>query len=86
MALAAPRAHTRQNMPSSSWSSRPHLPNSPFQPEPERVVEIFETGDRVSHDIHGLGSVVAVDSYGVSVDFGAQTLRITSPFAKMEKL
>ena len=86
MALAAPRAHTRQNMPSSSWSSRRHLPNSPFQPEPERVVEIFETGDRVSHDIHGLGSVVAVDSYGVSVDFGAQTLRITSPFSKMEKL
>ena len=86
MALAAPRAHTRQNMPSSSWSSRRHLPSSPFQPEPERVVEIFEAGDRVSHDIHGLGSVVAVDSYGVSVDFGAQTLRITSPFAKMEKL
>ena len=50
------------------------------------MVEIFEAGDRVSHDIHGLGSVVAVDSYGVSVDFGAQTLRITSPFSKMEKL
>ena len=86
MALAAPRAHTRQNMPSSSWSSRRHLPNSPFQPEPERVVEIFETGDRVSHDIHGLGLVVGVDSYGVTVDFGAQTLRITSPFNKMEML
>lgn len=86
MALRRRRAHTRQNMPSSSRPSRRHLASSPFQPEPERVVEIFETGDRVSHDIHGLGSVVAVDSYGVSVDFGAQTLRITSPFSKMEKL
>ena len=50
------------------------------------MVEIFEAGDRVSHDIHGLGLVVGVDSYGVTVAFGAQTLRITSPFAKMEKL
>lgn len=70
----------------SSWSSRRHLPSSPFQPDPEQVVEQYETGDRVSHDIHGLGSVVSVDAHGVTVDFGSRTLRVTSPFAKMEKI
>ncbi len=65
---------------------RPHLANSPFQPEPEVVLERYDRGDLVSHDIHGLGSVVAADAHGVTVNFGARTLRVTSPYAKMEKL
>ena len=50
------------------------------------VVERYDRGDRVSHDTHGLGSVIAADAHGVTVDFGARTLRVTSPFTKMEKL
>jgi hypothetical protein len=73
-------------MTTSPRPKRRHLPNSPFQPEPEVVVERYDRGDRVSHDTHGLGSVVAADAHGVTVDFGARTLRVTSPFAKMEKL
>jgi hypothetical protein len=49
-------------------------------------VEQYACGDRVSHDVHGLGSVVAVDPHGVTVRFGADTRRVQSPFAKMEKL
>jgi hypothetical protein len=50
------------------------------------VVERYDCGDLVSHDSHGVGSVVATDAHGVTVNFGARTLRVTSPFAKMEKL
>lgn len=67
-------------------AKRRHLASSPFQPEPEQVVERYEPGDRVSHDIHGLGTVVAVDAQGVTVKFGDRTVRVVSPFSKMEKL
>ena len=73
-------------MTTSPRPKRPHLPNSPFQPGPEVVVERYDRGDLVSHDSHGVGSVVATDAHGVTVNFGARTLRVTSPFAKMEKL
>lgn len=65
---------------------RRHLASSPFQPEIEAAVEHYDCGDLVSHDVHGLGSVVAVDPEGVTVKFGTETRRIVSPFAKMEKL
>ena len=65
---------------------RRHLASSPFQPDPEPVIEHFETGDLVNHDSYGMGRVVAVDAAAVAVDFGSQTLRITSPFHKMSKL
>ncbi|WP_435743197.1 hypothetical protein [Nocardioides sp. SYSU DS0663] len=73
-------------MTSSPRPKRRHLASSPFQPEPDLVVEQYERGDRVSHDLHGLGSVTAADAHGVTVDFGGKVLRVTSPFAKMEKL
>lgn len=63
-----------------------HLASSPFQPEPERVVERYAAGDRVSHDAHGLGVVISVDPHGVSVDFGGAAVRVPSPFVRMEKL
>ena len=50
------------------------------------IVERYDRGDLVSHDTHGVGSVVAVDPLGVTVDFGARTVRVTSPFTKMERL
>ncbi len=43
-------------------------------------------GDRVSHDSHGMGKIVGVDASGLTVDFGGQTLRITTPFRKMTKI
>ena len=43
-------------------------------------------GDQVCHDLYGLGRVVGVEAHAVSVDFGARTVRVTSPYAKMEQL
>ena len=63
-----------------------HLASSPFKPDPEPIIEIFEVDDVVSHDSYGLGKVVTVDTSAVMVDFGAQTVRVKSPFTKMEKL
>jgi hypothetical protein len=65
---------------------RRYLPSSPFHPEPEPAIELFECGDLVSHDSYGLGRVVGVEALAVTVDFGRQTVRITSPFTKMSKL
>jgi len=62
-----------------------HLASSPFAPRPEPVIEEFEVGDRVSHDSHGMGRVISVESGAVTVDFGAQTVRIVSPYSKLEK-
>ncbi|QBX56086.1 hypothetical protein EXE58_11835 [Nocardioides seonyuensis] len=71
----------------SSYGSRPrHLPNSPFKPRVEPEVEVFEIGDRVSHDLYGVGKVIAVDSHAVTVDFGSQTVRVKPPYAKMQHL
>jgi predicted 2-oxoglutarate/Fe(II)-dependent dioxygenase YbiX len=69
-----------------SPARRRHLASSPFQPHPEPVIEQFESGDLVSHDSYGMGRVVAVEAAAVIVDFGTQTVRITSPFTKMSKL
>lgn len=63
-----------------------HLPSSPFKPKAEPVVEVFEVDDRVTHDLHGLGRVIAIDSHAVTVDFGSQTLRIAHPYAKLHHL
>ena len=73
-------------MTNSSGPRRRHLASSPFQPEPELIIEQYDVDDMVSHDSYGLGKVVAVDSGAVTVDFGNQTVRIPSPFSKMSKL
>jgi hypothetical protein len=65
---------------------RRHLPTSPFQPEPEPVIETFEVDDRVSHDLHGVGRVTNVESAALTVDFGVRTVRIVSPYRKLEHL
>ncbi|MGH3306317.1 MAG: hypothetical protein ACRDOX_01405 [Nocardioides sp.] len=69
-----------------SPARRRHLASSPFQPQPEPVIEEFEAGDLVSHDSYGMGRVVAAEAAAVTVDFGTQKVRITSPFTKMSKL
>lgn len=73
-------------MTNSSGARRRHLASSPFQPEPELIIENYDVGDTVSHDAYGLGRVVAVDAGAVTVDFGNQTVRVPSPFSKMSKL
>ena len=71
----------------TTWPARRrHLAASPFQPDPEPVIERFERGDLVTHDSYGMGRVVATETEAVTVDFGAQTVRIPSPFRKMAKL
>ena len=47
---------------------------------------MFEVGDRVCHDVHGMGRVIAVDSHAVTVDFGSQPIRVKPPYPKMQHL
>jgi hypothetical protein len=73
-------------MSSRSASGRRHLASSPFKPEPEREITQFSVDDRVCHDEFGLGRVVNAEAGAVTVDFGDKTLRIVSPFNKLEHL
>jgi hypothetical protein len=70
----------------SSPARRRHLSSSPFRPDPEPVIEQFECGDLVNHDSYGMGRVIGVEANAVTVDFGTQRVRITSPFRKMAVL
>ena len=65
---------------------RRHLASSPFQPDPEPVIEEFAVDDLVSHDSYGMGRVVNVEGAAVTVDFRSQTVRVPSPFRKMSRL
>jgi hypothetical protein len=67
-------------------SPKKHLSSSPFKTDPVPVVEVFEVSDKVCHDLYGLGTVVKTDSHAITVDFGAQTVRITPPYAKLQHL
>lgn len=62
------------------------MASSPFGPDPDPIIEQYALDDLVSHDAHGMGRVVRLDAGGVLVDFGARTVRITSPYRKMAKL
>jgi hypothetical protein len=70
----------------TSASPRRHLASSPFKPEVEPTIEQYAVDDLVSHDAYGMGRVLHVEAAAVTVDFRSQTVRITSPFAKMSKL
>ena len=62
-------------------------PNSPFKDRPVAEVETFEEGDRVSHDTHGLGSIVSlVNGNSVLVAFGENRQMIATPYPKLHKL
>lgn len=67
-------------------SRRRHLASSPFKPDPEPIIELFEVDDLVTHDSYGVGRVVGVETGAVAVDFTTRTIRIPSPFHKMTKL
>ena len=53
---------------------------------PQPVITSFAVGDRVSHDSYGLGWVRNVEANAATVDFQSRTVRITSPYNKMQKL
>lgn len=63
-----------------------HLASSPFRPPAPIVIETYALGDRVSHDKYGLGRVTGMEAAAVTVDFGGQSVRIPSPYARMELL
>ena len=50
------------------------------------MFEQFAVADCVAHDSYGLGRVISTDPGAVIVDFGTRTVRIVSPFHKLEKL
>ncbi|MEU9046201.1 MULTISPECIES: hypothetical protein [unclassified Kitasatospora] len=74
---------------SKSAAVRRPLPTSPFKPKVEAPRKHFAVGDRVTHDRHGLGRVIAVEDdsdIAVLVDFGSRQERITPPYSEMFKL
>lgn len=73
-------------MTPSHRATRKHLASSPFQPPPEQVIEVYAVGDKVCHDLYGMGRVINAEAHAVSVDFGAKTVRIPSPYPKLEHL
>lgn len=72
---------------------RPAAPRSfvsPFDKPPEVAAEpeIYELGDRVSHDSYGIGTVYALENgAAVTVDFSSgDKRRFTLPCAKLCRL
>jgi len=67
---------------------RPVLPASPFNVLREaRPVERLDVDDRLTHDRHGLGKVIGIESESVAlVDFGSTIRRVTYPNAKVTRL
>ena len=71
---------------STSRPARRHLASSPFRPDPELVIEVFELDELVSHDFYGLGRVISLEADAVTVDFRPEVVRVVSPYAKLSKL
>ncbi|MFH5823820.1 hypothetical protein [Georgenia sp. AZ-5] len=76
---------------SSRPAHRPHLANSPFNKArmaAQAVGEPIPVGSRVSHDRHGVGTVVALDGEAsVIVDFGGGELRrVALNSSRLERL
>ena len=70
----------------SSRAKPRHLASSPFRPDVEPEIEEYALDDLVSHDSHGMGRVVGVEAGAVTVNFGRQSVRVTSPYRKMSRL
>lgn len=64
------------------------MPTSPFKAPVEPPVRHFALGDRVSHDRHGLGRIVAVEAAAeaILVDFGSHQTRIVTPYSGTHRL
>lgn len=73
-------------MTNSPGPKRKHLASSPFKPPAEPTIEEFAVGDRITHDLYGLGRVANVEAHAVTIDFGSRSVRVTSPYAKVHHL
>ena len=65
------------------------LPGSPFKAPAALPPQQFTVGERVTHDRHGMGTVVGVEDNDIAVlvNFGgAGVQRISLPNAKISKL
>ena len=73
-------------MSARSMTRRP-LPASPFKASTEQRVEKFNINDRITHDRHGVGRVVLLESDTVvHVAFGSEVRRIALPNPKVTRL
>jgi hypothetical protein len=67
---------------------RRQLPGSPFN-VPVNVIpaDTYDSGDLVTHDKYGLGTVTGVEEgIAVLVNFGSHERRLSTPCAKLTKL
>ena len=64
-------------MPPRPSATRRHLPTSPFHPAPPPPPsELYAPDDRVTHDRHGMGTVVSTDAEEwVTVQFSSGEVR-----------
>lgn len=69
-----------------SPANKPHLPNSPFRPQPIPDVHPFEVNDRLTHDRHGMGSVVRIIGDRLEVKFGQTVVSIARNSTKIHPL
>ncbi|GAA1751807.1 hypothetical protein [Aeromicrobium alkaliterrae] len=68
-------------------ASRRPLASSPFNQPAPPPAQVFEVGQRVAHDAHGLGWVVAVSgTTAVTVDFGTQVSHLALPCKSLQSL
>ena len=67
-------------------SSRPRPANSPFHAEKAPERPDFAVDDRVTHDRHGLGSVLRITGDRMEVRFGQNTVSVALNSSKIHPL
>ena len=67
-------------------AKKPHLPNSPFRAQPTAEVHPFAVNDRLTHDRHGMGSVVRITGDRMEVKFGQSTVSVALNSSKVHPL
>lgn len=86
--MTAGRWGSRLSCMTQRTARRPVLPASPFNVLREaKPVERLGVDDRLTHDRHGLGRVIGVESESILlVDFGSTIRRVTYPNTKVTRL
>lgn len=86
--MTAGRWGSRLSSMTQRTARRPVLPASPFNVLREaKPVERLAVDDRLTHDRHGLGRVIGVESESILlVDFGSTIRRVTYPNTKVTRL
>lgn len=59
--------------------------NEPTLVLDEEIVEL-EIGDKVKHDVFGVGKVTSVQGQTISVSFGSSTKKLNAAFARLQKI